>query len=154
MKIRMNDQDAIRLLAAHEEMLLLEVRQDVDLVRVVLDGVGSLDNGRLFAIFDFDCVSAQMLGGRKAFPRDVTYSLQPDGQPFVLQAVHVAERRVQMFFGTQFGTLEVIWRRAAGTVRRGRGVRGGVDPAFVDIDDGTEFTFFTSGNTPWLIDHR
>jgi hypothetical protein len=59
-----------------------------------------------------------------------------------------------MFFGTQFGTLEVIWRRAAGTVRRGRGVRGGVDPAFVDIDDGTEFTFFTSGNTPWLIDHR
>jgi hypothetical protein len=29
-----------------------------------------------------------------------------------------------------------------------------VDPAFVDIDDGTEFTFFTSGNTPWLIDHR
>ena len=49
------------------------------------------------------------------------------------------------------GTIELVWRDAVATIRRGRLKKEGPDPSFVDLDDGSHFTFLSCGDIDWLV---
>lgn len=144
--------ESLILLEYHIEMLLLEVRHEDELLRVVLDGVGSVEGGRQFALFDFKCIEVHRTRQSARTFNDVTYTPRTTGPSFVLQDVRRRPGpKVEMFFGAQFGTITATWIEAAATIRRGATLRGGQDPVYVDADDGSEFSFLTSGDLPWMV---
>lgn len=153
------EESLFEYLDRHIEALLLEIRREMDRVRIVMSGADDSFIRREFSIFDFDCFSARKVAIPEAWwpnrppapSKEIHYAPRLRGDSFVLQHVQRAGPRLSLDFGGRLGTIELVWRDAVATIRRGRLEKAGPDPSFVDLDDGSRFTFLSCGDIPWLV---